>query len=275
MTKRIHGRLGAAALLVTILACRHQPEPAIVVEADTTRGSAPAESARVEPDSAQAEPEVVVIEERVPAPARGPEPGPAATRVQERGPDVEAPSPEAEVAGEAGPIVLREGTRLVLELKTPLHSASTRVGDRFAARTAQAVEVEGRTAIEAGALVEGRVAAVVSAGSGEEPGRIELDFRSIELPSDERLPLHAEIASVAGRPAEPVRRPSPAAIVGGAAVGAGVGGAVGGRKGAAIGAIVGAFGTTLIAGARDHEVVVPSGTEIEITLTAPLEIPPE
>lgn len=269
----MNGWLTAAALIVALAGCRDRPEPPIVVEADTARMEAPIASPVVESEAPASAPEVVVIEERARATGGRPVAEPGRARLGEAAPVPDTRPPAA--MEPAGPIELAAGTRLALELKTPLHSASTRAGDRFAARTTEPVEVGGRPALEAGALIEGRVAAVVSAGSGDEAGRIELDFRTIELPSGERVPLAAEIASVAGRPADPAPRPGPGQVITGAAVGAGVGGAVGGRKGAAIGAIVGAVGTTLVAGARDHEVVVPSGTAIEIVLTAPVEIPPQ
>ncbi len=258
------------------LACRTEPQATIVVEADTTLVSGPARPVVV-PEPAAA-PEVQVVEEPLTA-ATGPSPavdreepaGGGLPRAGSENPEeAAADEPRTEAAEPAPPRFVPMGTRLVLALGTPLHSGTIRVGDRFAARTTEPVLVDGWTALQPGVLVEGKVADVVRAGEAGEPGRIALDFRDLVLPTGERLPLSAEIASVAGREAERPPAPSARSVAGGAVGGAVLGGAVGGRKGAVIGAVVGAVGTTLVAGARDHEVVVPSGTEIEIVLTAPL-----
>ena len=176
-------------------------------------------------------------------------------------------------AARPGTYVLPAGTRLALELRTPLHSGTSRVGDRFAVRTVEPVVLGELVALEPGALVEGRIAGVVRSGEAGDPGRIELDFRDLVLPDGRRVPLEAEIASVAGREAEVAARPPAASVAGSAAGGAILGGAVGGARGAAIGAVIGAVGATLVASARDHEVVVPSGTRLEIILTTPLDVP--
>jgi hypothetical protein len=280
MIRSIAAIIGTGLLVVAVDCRRGGDEPPIVVEADTTR-SAGADDV-VLPDSLPpaAEPEVIVIEERqVAQPEAQPEPlgTPSETGgLQERvgiPPPPELEEPDVETDTEAPDrFVLEAGTRLALELRTPLHSATIRVGDRFAARTMRSVTIEGHTALEPGALVEGRVAGVTRADD-DEAGRIELDFRALVLPSGARLPLEAEIASIAGRPAETGGGPQPGQVIGGAAGGAGVGGVVGGRKGAVIGAVVGALGGVLMAGASDHEVVVPSGTPIDITLRAPIEVP--
>ena len=279
MIRSIAAIIGTGLLVVAAGCRRGGDEPPIVVEADTTR-SAGADDALSDSLPPAAEPEVIVIEEReVASPEAQPEPlgTPSETGgLQERvgiSPPPELEEPDAETDAEAPDrFVLEAGTRLALELRTPLHSATIRVGDRFAARTMRSVTIEGYTALESGALVEGRVAGVTRADD-DEAGRIELDFRALVLPSGARLPLDAEIASIAGRPAEPRAGPQPGQVIGGAAGGAGVGGAVGGRKGAVIGAVIGALGGVLMAGASDHEVVVPSGTPIDITLRAPIEVP--
>jgi type IV secretion system protein VirB10 len=257
------------------VACRTEPPAAIVVEADTT-AVVVSGSARpvVEPAPAPQAPEVVVIEERVVAPASEPDAPPAPARSEGL---ADAEPAEPGVAGDpepprSGTYVLPAGTRLVLELRTPLHSGTSRVGDRFAVRTVEPVVLGESVALEPGSLVEGRIAGVVRSGEAGDPGRIELDFRDLVLPDGRRVPLEAEIASVAGREAEVAARPPAAAIAGSAAGGAVLGGAVGGARGAAIGAVIGAVGATLVASARDHEVVVPSGTRMEIVLTTPLEI---
>lgn len=264
---------GLAGLLA--LACRTEPA-AIVVEADTTAVSGPARPV-VQPAPPPQAPEVLVLEEPAESPAiqESAEERAEALAEETLARQAAEGEPDAEIAaapdGDRGRVVLPAGLRLPLELRTPLHSGTTRVGDRFAARTLEPVLVDGRTALPPGALVEGKVAGVVRAQE-EAPGQIELDFRHLVLPDGTRVDIDAEIASIEGR--EAVRRgPSAAAVAGGSIGGAVIGAAVGGRRGAAIGSVVGALGATLMAGAMDHEVVVPSGTAMELALRAPLTLP--
>lgn len=256
-----------------VVACRTEPPAAIIVEADTTAVVSGLARPVVEPDPAPQAPEVMVIEERVVAPASEPDAPPAPAGSE----GADAEPAESGVAGDPEPprsetTVLPAGTRLALELRTPLHSGTSRVGDRFAVRTVDPIVVGESVVLEPGALVEGRIAGVVRSGEAGDPGRIELDFRDLVLADGRRVSLEAEIASVAGREAEAAAGPQPGAVAGSAAGGAILGGAVGGQRGAVIGAVIGAVGATLVANARDHEVVVPSGTRMEIVLTAPLDL---
>lgn len=276
-------RLRSVALVLPLIlaGCRDESEPPIVVEESPAVAPLPSEPV----DSlASSEPEVVIVEERIPtlAPANSDAAAPGDRAVETASARTEEPAVEAGELTDGGPVpddrpesaarFLPAGTRLALDLKTPLHSATTRVGDRFAARTTNATAVGGEIALERGTLVEGRVARVVSAEGGD-AGMIELDFRTLVLPSGARIPIEAEIASVAGRGVEAPSGPSAGQVVGGAAAGAAAGAVLGGGRGAAIGAVLGAAGVAIVAGAREHEVVVPSGTPLEIVLTAPLENP--
>lgn len=190
----------------------------------------------------------------------------------------EAEGPEgAEGAPDSGPRFVPAGVSVDAELRTPFHSATTRVGDRFAARTLEPIVIDGRTAVETNTLVEGRVVRVASAEGPGGRGLVELDLTSIVLPSGERIPLEADVAAVEPRRVPTGRGRSKAE---GAAVGAGAGGAAGAilggsRKATAIGAILGGVaGAVLVSGEPDHELLVPSGTVLTITLEAPLEVPP-
>jgi len=176
----------------------------------------------------------------------------------------------------SGPVVVPEGTRFDAELRTPFHSATSRVGDRFAARMLEPLERDGRLAVPKGALVEGRVVRVASAEDDEGPGLVELELVSLVLPPGERIPLDARVVGV--EPRKVVTgggAPRAAGAVTGAGAGAAAGGIlVGGRGGAAIGAILGGVaGAALLSGDPDHELVVPGGTILAITLRGPLEVP--
>jgi len=176
----------------------------------------------------------------------------------------------------SGPFIVPEGTRFEAELRTPFHSATSRVGDRFAARTLEPLETDGRVVVPEGALVEGRVVRVASAEDDEGPGLVELELVSLVLPPGERVPLDARVVGVEPRK---VVTGGGAPRAAGAATGAGAGAAaggvlVGGRGGAAIGAILGGVaGAALLSGDPDHELVVPGGTVLAITLRGSLEVP--
>lgn len=213
-------------------------------------------------------------------PPRREDPGERAGDLEPRTDGFDAPDTEPveiESVEPTGPIVVPEGTRFDVELRTPFHSATSRVGDRFAARTLEPLETDGRVAVPAGALVEGRVVRVASAEDDEGPGLVELELVSLMLPSGERIPLDARVVGV--EPRKVVTgggAPRAAGAVAGAGAGAAAGGIlVGGRGGAAIGAILGGVtGVALLSGDPDHELVVPGGTVLAITLRGSLEVPP-
>lgn len=215
-------------------------------------------------------------ESRPSEPDSTPEVEPADARPVARGDDPRAAEPAEAIPDATGPLVVPAETRIEAELRTPFHSATTRIGDRFAARTLESVEIDGRTAVESNALVEGRVVRVESAEGAEGRGLVELDLISFVLPNGERIPLDADVAAIEPRKVVAGRARSKAE---GAVVGAGAGGAAGAilggsRKATAIGAILGGVaGAVIVSGEPDHELVVPSGTVLVITLGAPLEIP--
>lgn len=241
---------------------------------------------RGEPDSARS---VEVRRAESPAPASTvANPGPPAEEIAAldspgSSPAVADPPESPEPAGGADPEnaaveprVVPAGAMLRAELRTPLHSAITRPGDRFAARLVESVAAEGEVVVPAGTLIEGRVGRVVSADDPETTARIELDFRRLVLPSGERIPFAGELASPEARAAEagPRRRPGEG-VAAGAAVGAAVGGMIGeSRRAAVAGAVVGAaVGASIVAAGPDREVVVPGGTPLPVVLREPLEIP--
>lgn len=252
--------------------CREAPDPPpIVVEPGApVAAGAPRIPAPPAVPPTSVEPEVRVV--HAPPPAERAEPG--GLEEPEAAVDSTTPAPAS------GPVrrVLPAGTPLAVELRTPLHTATSRRGDRFAARLVRPLTLDGRVVVPAQTLLEGRVTEVVSAGdvAAGEPdslARIALEFRSLTLPSGERLPLQASVAPP-GRVVESGGSPV-AGATGGAAAGAVLGGVIGrsGRS-TAIGAVLGsAAGAAIMAAARDHEVIVPSGTRLNVVLIEPIPLP--
>ncbi len=270
----------AALVLVALAAgCQHEAGRAIVVEADTTSAVLPAGRSA---SPARTEVTSVAPPARPPATASPHESDASGTLRRETDVPQTVPESDATVTRpierqREDALVVVAGTPIQVELSTPLHSATTLVGDRFAARVSRAVRVGGRVAIPVGSLVEGRVLDVTSADRPDRLARIDLDFRTLTLPAGRRIALDAEIVSPESRPVE--RPPSAgrraAGTVAGGAAGAVAGRVLGGSgRSAALGAALGAVaGSALVAGSPDREIVLPSGTALTIIPTIPLTVP--
>ncbi len=271
------------------LGCQHEPGRTIVVEADSTAMF----PASVDTIPAVAPPafepiEEVVIVERPASPVTlenlDPEPvdiseAPRGTEAGE--PDTVATMIEGTPDTATLDPALPEGTQLELELRTPLHTATTLVGDRFAARLTDDVRVGETVVLPAHTLVEGRVSRVVRADEGDDqqPARVELEFRSLILPSGERRPFKAELVD----PAADELKADVESDTGGDRVAGGAKGALtgallgqvlgGGSRSVLVGAILGGVaGATLVASAPDREVIVPSGTLLTVVLNVPIRV---
>lgn len=271
-----------ACALVAALACQRPPEsePPILIEPGREVAIEQPESRRTAAPPVE---EVVIIERQaaVGEVSGSPEADPPAASPKTAAPESlpgEAPGPSADDRLRA--TVLPAGTLLQVELRTPLHTATSRRGDRVAARLVRSVELGGRVVLPAGTLVEGTVVEVFSTEEAdevaEEPdslARIELAFRSISLPSGERRTLEASVAAPSGNSIEQPRISPTVGTVGGAAAGAVLGGVLGGRRSAGVGAVLGSLAGMAIVGAtKDREVIVPSGTPLDLVLVAPLEL---
>ena len=269
--------------IALIAACGRSSEPEIAgdVEPSTASEGAtlvpePEPLPALEGEPALEEQEVVLAPEEVPL--GGPLEEPIDTLPVPRSPHMlenEAVLDTVVVpADDDAEFLLPRGARIEVELKTPLHSATTRVGDRFAARVMEPIMIGDRVIVPTRSLVEGRVWSVISADDADSVAMIALDFRTITLADGRRLPLDAEITTTLGEATtreEPMASPSALDIAAGAATGAAMGQVLGGTESAVAGAIVGGVTTAAIFSTKqDHEVIVPSGTTLTITLQSPL-----
>ncbi len=286
-----------ASLTLLLVACEHNGDRTILVEADTTGASEQAEeigstqeseilleseslaagdSARMSAASGDA----VAGRPSSPArprsdgtraPADDPDAGPSATAngVRERG---ERPPPP--VLLPAGRVLLPAGTVFAVELRTPIHTATTIIGDRFAARLTQDLAAGGRVVIPAGALVEGRVSQV---GSASEPGRIafiELEARKVRMTDERRLRISAHVLDVTGQEvigsSEEARRSRLVTGMDGAPLSQGARDA---RATILAGILESIAGRAIVASSTDREIIIPTGTPLTLELTEQLEIP--
>lgn len=279
--KRLSCLVPAAALLV-LAACGKSTPPA----SDAGPAGAPAAQASAE-DLATREAELKKREEELasreaalaagasqgsrsapaasaPRPAPKPAPAPVASK----------PAPAAAAvkpAPAATPIVVPAGTQLSLALAEEVTTKTAKVGDTIRATVVSDVRVDGRVAIAAGTTVAGQVTDVVS-GSNKIGGvpRLGMTFDRLELPGNRDVPISGEITQQ-GK-SDTTR--DTVKIVGGAAAGAILGHQIkGGDKGTVIGGLLGGAIGAVAAQKTGTEVKLAAGTELAISLAAPVEIP--
>jgi uncharacterized protein YcfJ len=201
------------------------------------------------------------------APAQAPPPAAAGP------PEVEAPETEVAPALTSRPApvprVLAAGTALPLILRTTVASNASQAGDRVTATLAQAAAVEDRVILAAGTEVLGRVTLAKQSGRVKGRARLVVAFDEVRDGGSsyriETTPVDVTAESSKGKDAK---------IAGGAAAaGALIGAIAGGGKGALKGgAIGGVGGGAVVLATRGNEVVLESGTTLEVTLTEKVQI---
>lgn len=187
---------------------------------------------------------------------------------------------DVQVVTEATPVVLPpvakfreytvpEGATLHVRLTTTVSSATSKVEDAVQGTLTEALVVDGITVAPIGSTVKGDVtAAVPSPKRGQ--ASLAFQFRTLTIAGhDDPYAISAGISRVA--PSE--KKDDVITIGAPAAVGAVVGGIIGGKKGAVIGAVVGGgAGTAVVLTTTGKDINLPSGTEITMSLKAPVEI---
>jgi len=166
-------------------------------------------------------------------------------------------------------ITIPSGKVLTVQLADEVGSKTSQPGQSFGGSLAKAVEVNGETAIPAGAKVEGTVADAKAMGHFAGGALLRLKLNSITV-SGEQLPVQtaAFTQTIKGK-----GKRTGVLAGGGAGLGALIGGLAGGGKGAAIGAVAGGgAGTAGAAYTGNKEIVLPAETAVSFTLSAPLKI---
>ena len=177
------------------------------------------------------------------------------------------------------------GTALMVKLETTLATFSNKAGDPFRGSLTQAVVLDGKTAIPAGAVVEGRVTKVA------EPRRIAgkpvigILPEALVLPTGERLFLDATLVDTnVGNGTDVDQegqfkgsghdRRDQLETGGGTAGGMLIGGLIGGPPGVLIGGIVGAGSTGAHWLSKHRSAILPAGSTLTIELNRPLGMTP-
>src|SRR5271170_1523899 len=172
------------------------------------------------------------------------------------------------------------GTALMVKLETTLATFSNKAGDPFRGSLTQAVVLDGKTVIPAGAVVEGRVTKVTEPRRIAGKPMIGILPEALVLPTGERLFLDATLVdtNIAGTDVNQEGefkgpghdRRDQMETGGGTAGGMLIGGLIGGPPGIVIGGVVGAGSTGVHWLSKHRSATLPAGTELTLELNRPL-----
>lgn len=166
-------------------------------------------------------------------------------------------------------VTIPSGTTLRLSLTSSVASDTSQVEDAVSAELIQAVTVDGRDVVPAGATVGGQV--TNAEDSGRVKGRAQVGFRfnTLTTGGDRYEMQTAAVSRMA-----PATKGEDATKIGiGAGAGAVIGGLLGGKEGAAKGAAVGGgAGTGVVLATKGKEMRLAPGADVTTTLTAPLTV---
>jgi hypothetical protein len=184
-------------------------------------------------------------------------------------------------------MTLPEGTRVYLQLNTPLSTRTSSEGDAFTAVVTEPVSIGEKIVIPKGSDVTGSVSRIQRPGRFKGKAVMTLQFQSISIPGRGQLTIVASLigvdregnrgvndeGTIVGEGSE--GRDAGRVIVPGLA-GAGIGTLAGGGKGAGIGAGVGvSIGLASVFTSRGKDIEIRRGATLDISLDKPLVIPPE
>ena len=185
-----------------------------------------------------------------------------------------------------GRTVVPVGTEISIRLLETLSSQRNERDDEFRAEVLKSVEVNSVVAIPAGSQIYGTITYVKRAGRIRGRSEMNLRFDELELLSGTRLPMEATVVSIEKQADEGVKddegtiqgngnKGGDAKKIGfTTGIGALIGVLTGGSSGAKVGAAVGAVGGTAgILATRGRDIVLPSGTELQIRLDQEATVP--
>jgi type IV secretion system protein VirB10 len=196
------------------------------------------------------------------------------------------PPASAQQSNLTGRTVVPAGTQISIRLRETLSSQRNERDDEFRAEVLKGVEVNSLVVIPAGSQIYGTITHVKRAGRIRGRSEMNLRFDEIELPSGSRFPLEATVVSVEEQADEEVKddegtiqgtstKGKDAKKIGfttgiGALIGVLTGGGSGAKVGAAVGAVGGSAG---VLATRGRDIVLPSGTELQIKLDQEVAVP--
>lgn len=175
------------------------------------------------------------------------------------------------------------GTALMVKLETTLATFSNKAGDPFRGSLSQAVMLDGKMIIPAGAIVEGRVTRVSEPRRISGKPTIAILPESLILPGGERLFLDARLVDTNLGNGTDVNqegqfkgsghdRRDQLETGGGAAGGMLIGGLAGGPAGVLVGGMIGAGATGVHWLSKHRSATLPAGTLLTLELNRPLQM---
>jgi hypothetical protein len=167
------------------------------------------------------------------------------------------------------PVVIPAGTTLTVRLGEALGSKLSTPGQSFSATLSNAVTVDGREVIPAGAAAQGTVVDAKPLGRFKGGALLEVRLTSVTVNGDAK----SIETSAIERTQKGKGKRTGVLAGGGTALGAIVGGIAGGGKGAAIGALAGAgAGGAGAAFTGNKEIVLPAEAALSFRLKSSLEV---
>jgi hypothetical protein len=166
-------------------------------------------------------------------------------------------------------VTVPSGKVLTVRLADEVGSKISQPGQSFGGSLANSVQVNGETAIPAGAKVQGVVVDAKPLGRFAGGALLQLKLESVYVHGQE-LPVQTATLT---QTLKGKGKRTGTMVGGGAGLGALVGGLAGGGKGALIGAAAGAgAGTAGTAFTGNKEIVLPAESAVAFTLKAPLRV---
>lgn len=163
--------------------------------------------------------------------------------------------------------VIPTGTEIQVMIDQKVSSRSANVQDRVTGSTVEAIRLDGRTIIPAGATVSGVVREVRSKSRGQGDGWLKIDFDRITGQGGAPVAIRSQVVALAEADNGTSKKGRNTGI--GAILGGVLGAIIDGKKGAVIGAAVGAGGG-LLASQGSEDVELDEGTILTLRLDGPV-----
>lgn len=241
------------------------------VQAPGTRETAVAAPApRVAPSASGATESATPVPAGPPAIPPAIEPSPTAAASAATSSAMEPPAVQQPAKPRFEEVTVRQDSVVGIKIDQAVSSETAKVEDRVTAKVTRDVIVDGRTAIAAGAKLEGIVTLAERGGKFRERAKLGVRFTTLILADGMRVPLQTEAIL---REGDSPTGEAGSKIGASAVAGAILGGLIGGKRGAVIGSTAGAAGgTAVVASGGRNEAIIQGGAPLTVRLTAPVTL---